>query len=225
MAGESLLNQARRQSQSRGVPLYFLNASLTYAGVFEVGLRLVALALIFSALVAGDLANLFLSLAAQDRGAQRDRLFAGSSWSGWVIAARMWSNTNASSASARMLRSGQRCCHRRRAAAVYRGIIISCCCCCCSSSSSFFYKINTTNIHPIITTSVVSYIIIVGSHARLHLNGALHLAISNSSHRDDIGVCLTKHFHSYSPYRAATTARTPMKMRKQQVQSRWNSRQ
>ena len=31
-----------------------------------------------------------------------------SSWSGWVIAARMWSNTNASSASARMLRSGQR---------------------------------------------------------------------------------------------------------------------
>src|SRR6478735_10919012 len=35
------------------------------AGVFEVGLRLVALALIFSALVAGDLADRFLSLAAQ----------------------------------------------------------------------------------------------------------------------------------------------------------------
>jgi hypothetical protein len=31
-----------------------------------------------------------------------------SSWLGWVIAARMWSNTKASSASARMLRSGQR---------------------------------------------------------------------------------------------------------------------
>jgi hypothetical protein len=35
------------------------------AGVFEVGLRLVAVALIFSALVAGDLADRFLSLAAQ----------------------------------------------------------------------------------------------------------------------------------------------------------------
>src|SRR5664279_5906629 len=35
------------------------------AGVFEVGLRLVALALIFSALVAGDLADRFLDLAAK----------------------------------------------------------------------------------------------------------------------------------------------------------------
>lgn len=43
---------------------YFLKASLTFSpGVFEVGLRLVALALIFSALVAGDLADRFLSLA------------------------------------------------------------------------------------------------------------------------------------------------------------------
>ena len=36
-----------------------------FAGVFEVGLRLVALALIFGAPVAGDLADRFLSLAAQ----------------------------------------------------------------------------------------------------------------------------------------------------------------
>src|SRR6185312_12921599 len=36
-----------------------------FAGVFEVGLRLVALALIFSALVAGDLADRFFGLAAK----------------------------------------------------------------------------------------------------------------------------------------------------------------
>jgi hypothetical protein len=43
-----------------------------------------------------------------DRDMQGDRLFAGSSRAGWVIAARIWSNTKASSASARMWRSGQR---------------------------------------------------------------------------------------------------------------------
>src|SRR6476620_12652132 len=45
--------------------LFFEGILDLLAGVFEVGLRLVALALIFSALVAGDLADRFLSLAAQ----------------------------------------------------------------------------------------------------------------------------------------------------------------
>ena len=45
--------------------LFFEGVLDLFAGVFEVGLRLVALALIFSALVAGDLADRFLSLAAE----------------------------------------------------------------------------------------------------------------------------------------------------------------
>jgi hypothetical protein len=44
---------------------YFLKASFTFRRVFEVEVRLIALALILGALVAGDLADRFLGLTAK----------------------------------------------------------------------------------------------------------------------------------------------------------------
>ena len=57
--------QARRQSRSRASYLLSERVLDLLAGVLEVGPRLVALALIFSALVAGDLADRFLGLTAK----------------------------------------------------------------------------------------------------------------------------------------------------------------